>query len=283
MDWIERLNRVAGYIEEHLLDGIDYDELAKIMCCSTYHFQRMFAFINQVTLSEYIRRRKMSLAAVDLQNGRKIIDVAYKYGYASPTAFSRAFRNIHGIAPSRAKEKGAVLKSYPSLCFKFIIKGMEELNYRIENKDGFRVAGISRPLDREMEQNFKTVPDMWDRAAADGTLMELLSLKNGEPDGLLGRSACGSSAKWSYYIAVPTSADIPAGFVEYYIPASMWAVFTGRGTNHSLQNLERRVITEWLPFSGYDYGDTPDIEYYIQADPRDAVYEYWLPIKNKKE
>ncbi len=283
MDWIKRLNQVVDYIEMHLLEGIDYDELARIMCCSTYHFQRMFAFMNNVSLSEYIRRRKMSLAAADLQNGYKIIDAAIKYGYASPTAFSRAFQNIHGIAPSKAKEKGVLLRSYPPICFELVIKGMEELNYRIENKAAFPVIGISRPLDYDIENNFKTVPDMWNRAAADGTLSSLLALKNGEPDGLLGISACGSRKEWNYYIAVPSTSAAQPGFETYQIPASMWAVFTGRGTNKTLQDLERRVITEWLPFSGYDYGDTPDIEYYIRPDPQNAEFEYWFPIKHKKE
>ncbi len=101
MEWIEGLNKSMNYIEEHLTEEIDYEQAAKLACCSTYHFQRMFAYMANLPLSEYIRRRRMSLAAVDLQNGdNKIIDVALKYGYNSPTAFNRAFQNIHGIAPS---------------------------------------------------------------------------------------------------------------------------------------------------------------------------------------
>ena len=112
MEWIERLNDAISYIEEHLTDEIDMEQLGRIACCSSYHFQRMFTYMAGIPLSEYIRRRKMSLAAVDLQ-GRdsKIIDVAGKYGYNSPTAFNRAFQSVHGMAPSALKKEGVSVKS----------------------------------------------------------------------------------------------------------------------------------------------------------------------------
>lgn len=106
MDWIERLNKSIHYIEDHLTDEIDIGQLARIAYCSTYHYQRMFTYMAGITLSEYIRRRKMSLAAVDLQSGKeRVIDIAEKYGYQSPTAFNRAFQSFHGIAPSSVKMK----------------------------------------------------------------------------------------------------------------------------------------------------------------------------------
>jgi len=112
MEWIERLNSAINYIEEHLTDEIDYRQLGKIAGCSTYHFQRMFTYMAGIPLSEYIRKRKMSLAAVDLQHGdAKIIDVAIKYGYNSPTAFNRAFQSIHQVAPSCIKNKGISIKA----------------------------------------------------------------------------------------------------------------------------------------------------------------------------
>lgn len=106
MEWIERLNQAINYMEEHLTEQVDYEELGRIAGCSSYHFQRMFSYMAGMPLSEYIRKRKMSLAAVDLQGGKiKIIDAAEKYGYSSPTAFNRAFQSIHGIAPSAIKTK----------------------------------------------------------------------------------------------------------------------------------------------------------------------------------
>ena len=112
MDWVKQLNIAIRYIEDHLTGTIEYDELAKMLCCSTYQFQRMFAFMNNVPLSEYIRRRKLSLAVADIQKGERVIDVALKYGYSSPTAFSRAFQCLHGITPSEARKKGTLLKTY---------------------------------------------------------------------------------------------------------------------------------------------------------------------------
>ena len=104
MEWIERFNNVINYIEENITQQIGYEEIAKIACCSSYHFQRMFTYMAGIPLSEYIRKRKMSLAAVDLQSGgERVIDVAGKYGYNSPTAFNRAFQSIHGISPSAVK------------------------------------------------------------------------------------------------------------------------------------------------------------------------------------
>ena len=116
MEWIKRLNESMCYIEEHLTDEIDCEQLGRIACCSAYHFQRMFTYMAGVTLSEYIRRRKMSLAAVDLQGGdARVIDVAEKYGYHSPTAFNRAFQGIHGIAPSAVRNEGVAIKTYPPI------------------------------------------------------------------------------------------------------------------------------------------------------------------------
>ena len=104
MEWVERLNQSMNYIEEHLTGEIDYEQLGRIACCSAYHYQRMFTYMAGITLAEYIRRRKMSLAAVDLQGGdERVIDIAEKYGYRSPTAFNRAFQSFHGIAPSSVK------------------------------------------------------------------------------------------------------------------------------------------------------------------------------------
>ncbi len=106
MEWIERLNSAVNYIEENIKDTLNLEEVSRIACCSTYHFQRMFAYIADIPLSEYIRRRRMSLAAVDLQSGaEKVIDISLKYGYDSPTAFNRAFKSVHGISPSQAKKK----------------------------------------------------------------------------------------------------------------------------------------------------------------------------------
>ncbi len=282
MEWVERLNQSMGYIEEHLTDEIDYEQLGRIACCSAYHFQRMFTYMAGVTLAEYIRRRKMSLAAVDLQGGNaKIIDVAEKYGYHSPTAFNRAFQSIHGIAPSAVRKEGVSVKTFPPVSFKISVKGAVEMDYRIETKEAFRITGISAPLFKEIEKNFTIVPGLWGKAAGDGTIQKLAGMMDSQPVGLLGVSACNDEEEWKYFIAVASSQKDDA-FEEYIVPASTWAVFPGSGTNQSVQELEQRIVTEWLPTSGYEYANAPDIEVYLNPDPQNAQYEVWIPVGKKQ-
>ena len=282
MEWVERLNQSMGYIEEHLTDEIDYEQLGRIACCSAYHFQRMFTYMAGVTLAEYIRRRKMSLAAVDLQGGNaKIIDVAEKYGYHSPTAFNRAFQSIHGIAPSAVRKEGVSVKTFPPVSFKISVKGAVEMDYRIETKEAFRITGISAPLFKEIEKNFTIVPGLWGKAAGDGTIQKLAGMMDSQPVGLLGVSACNDEEEWKYFIAVASSQKDDA-FEEYIVQASTWAVFPGSGTNQSVQEREQRIVTEWLPTSGYEYANAPDIEVYLNPDPQNAQYEVWIPVVKKQ-
>ena len=281
MEWIERLNDAVGYIEEHLTEEIDYERLGKIACCSSYHFQRMFTYMAGVPLSEYIRRRRMSLAAVDLQStGIKIIDVAGKYGYNSPTAFNRAFQSVHGIAPSAVKNEGVSVKSFPPVSFKIIVKGVEEMNYRIETKAAFRIVGVSVPLEKDIEKNFAVIPRKWQEIVMNGTLRKLTGLMDTQPMGVLGVSTCNDTEPWRYYIAV-SSSQTDKDLEECTVPAATWAVFPGAGTNQSIQELERRIVTEWLPTSGYEYGSAPDVEVYLNPDPQNAQYEVWIPVVRK--
>lgn len=282
MEWVERLNQSMQYIEEHLTDEIDYDQLGRIACCSAYHYQRMFTYMAGVPLAEYIRKRKMSLAAADLQSGEaRIIDIAEKYGYHSPTAFNRAFQAFHGIAPSSVKDAGVSLKSFSPIVFRIAVRGATEMNYRIETRDAFRIIGVSAPLEQEIESNFMVVPKLWQEASVNGTIQTLAGMMDTPPMGLLGVSACNDTEQWKYFIAV--SSTKPGGaFEEYTVPASTWAVFSGTGTNQSIQELEQRIITEWLPASGYEYANAPDIEVYLNPDPQNAQYEVWIPVAKKK-
>ncbi|MCI9426945.1 MAG: AraC family transcriptional regulator [Eubacterium sp.] len=282
MDWIYRFNESIEYMEQHLANEIDYGELGKIACCSTYHYQRMFTYMAGIPLSEYIRRRKMSLAAVDLQQSNaKIIDIAEKYGYRSPTAFNRAFQSVHGIAPSAVKNEGVSIKSFPPIRFQLTIKGAEEMEYRIETKEAFRIIGVAAPLSKELEKNFTIVPQMWQTASMDGTFQKLAALMDTPLKGLLGVSACGDAEEWKYFIAVASN-QTETDFESYEIPASTWAIFSGEGTNQSIQQLEQRIVTEWLPTSGYEYGNAPDIEVYLSPDPNNAKYEVWIPVQKKQ-
>lgn len=282
MEWIDRLNKAINYIEEHITEKIHYEQLAKIACCSTYHFQRMFSYMANIPLSEYIRRRRMSLAAVDLQTGnKKIIDVALKFGYTSPTAFNRAFQKIHGVAPSLVKESAIALKAYPPISFKITIKGASGLNYRIEKKEAFRIIGVVEPLHKEIEKNYELVPKMWQKAIKQGTIAKLAKMMNSHPAGLLGVSTCHDEQQWSYFIAVASDHAIDNTLSQYFIPAATWAIFSGSGSMLSINELEQRIVTEWLPSSGYEYANAPDIEVYLNDDPQNAKYEVWIPVVQK--
>lgn len=283
MEWIKRLNSSINYIEENIVNKIDLEEVAQIACCSSYHFQRMFSYMANMPLSEYIRRRKMSLAAVDLQSSNeKVIDIALKYGYDSPTAFNRAFKNVHGISPSQAKKEGTPIKAFPPISFKISIKGECEMNYRIEKKDSFRIVGVSEPLHEDIEKNFEIVPKMWGTSLVNGTIDKLASMMNSEPVGMLGVCSCNLQNNWRYYIAVASTQSIDNTLEELIIPESTWAIFPGEGVAQSIQDLQRRIVTEWLPTSGYEYADSPDIEVYINADPENSKYEVWIPVVKKE-
>lgn len=283
MEWIDRLNGAINYIEEHIAEEISYEQIAKTACCSTYHFQRMFAYMANIPLSEYIRRRRMSLAAVDLQSSKeRIIDVALKYGYNSPTAFNRAFQSVHGIAPSLAREKGVSVKSFPTISFKITVKGVEELNCKIAKKEAFRIVGVSQPLHHKIEENFEIVPEMWQNAAMDGTVPKLISMMDSKPEGVLGVSVCNNLQDWKYFIAVASTKAIDDTLEEYTVPSFTWAIFSGEGQcPQAIQDLEQRIVTEWLPTSGYEYDNGPDIEVYLNADPQNAKFEVWIPVIKK--
>lgn len=282
MEWITRLNSAVNYLEEHLTDELDYEQLGKLACCSSYHFQRMFGYMAGVPLSEYVRRRRMSRAAADLQSrDAKVIDIAAKYGYDSPTAFNRAFQSVHGFAPSQAREPGHVLTSFPPISFQITIKGATQMEYRIETKEAFRIVGISAPIEQDISKNFETVPAMWGKAASDGTMPRLCALMNSAPMGVLGVCVCNEAAdRWRYFIAV-ASTQPADGLDEYIVPALTWAIFPGSGTNVSIQQLEQRILTEWLPTSGYEYAAGPDVEVYMNADPANAKYEVWIPVRKQ--
>jgi len=281
MEWIEKLNKSINYMEENMTEEIDYEQVAKIACCSSYHFQRMFSYLANVPLSEYIRRRRMTLAVVDLQNGMKVIDVAVKYSYDSPTAFNRAFQSVHGVAPSAVKKDGVFLKAFPPVNFKITVKGVEEMNFRIEKKDAFRIVGVSEPLHKDIEKNFEIVPQMWNKANINGTVQKLAAMMDGQPTGLLGVSACNNSENWRYFIAVASSKEVGDSFEEYTIPEFKWAIFSGEGQGLTVQELEKCIITEWLPTSGYEYDNGPDIEVYLSPDPQNMKFEVWIPVRSK--
>ena len=286
MDWLERLNESINYIEGILSGDINFDRAAQIACCSVFHFQRMFSYIAGIPLGEYIRRRKMTEAAFDLQHSDiKVIDAALKYGYESPTSFNRAFQSVHGVSPANARSEGVSLKAYPRISFKISIRGDVEMNYRIETRDAIRIVGPKRHYKMDVEGNFAEVPLFWQETAQAGIVPRLCELMNREPSGILG--VCGNmdSKEFDYYIAVASDKPVPEDMSEYVVPACTWAIFESVGAMpKAIQELQTRIVSEWLPVSGYEYADAPDIEVYFEGDQSSPDYrcEAWLPVTKKK-
>ncbi len=282
MEWLKKLGKAIDYIEDNLDKEISYDEAARIACCSPYYFQRVFSYVSGVSLAEYIRRRKMTQAAFELQRAdSRVIDVALKYGYSSPTSFNRAFQNVHGITPTAAKLGGNVLQAYPSIQFKIEITGGSAMAYRIVKKLPLRIVGIRIPLTSDMEENLRIVPEFWKASLQGKQFLEICSLSNGEPRGILGISVYKNPKEIYYYIGVAANSPAPAGMYGFEIPAATWVIFDNNGRfKEDVQSVFKRFYMEWLPFSGYKYAELPDIEVYpiCSGQPVNGHSEVWIAV-----
>lgn len=287
MKWLENLSNAIEYIESNLDKDISIDAAAQIACCSAYYFQRVFTYVAGISLSEYIRRRRMSQAAFELQKSdKKVLDIALKYGYSSPTAFNRAFQSVHGITPVAAKNMGSVLNAYPPIRFSVKITGGTAMSYRITEKAAMRIVGIRIPLVADMEENQKVVPELWKKALENNYLPKIIELTNQEPGGILGVTVYENPQEIFYYIAASTTEAIPQNMFEYEIPASTWVIFENDGRfKEDVQNVFKRFYTEWLPFSGYEYAGLPDLEVYpvMPGKPLNGHSEVWIGIKKEKK
>ena len=287
MEWLKKLGKAIDYIEDNLDKEISYDEAARIACCSPYYFQRVFSYVSGVSLAEYIRRRKMTQAAFELQRAdSRVIDVALKYGYSSPTSFNRAFQNVHGITPTAAKLGGNVLQAYPSIQFKIEITGGSAMAYRIVKKPSLRIVGIRIPLTSDMEDNLRIVPEFWKALLQGEQFLEICSLSNGEPRGILGISVYRNPKEIYYYIGVAANSPAPAGMYECEIPAATWVIFENDGRfKEDVQSVFKRFYMEWLPFSGYKYAELPDIEVYpiCSGQPVNGHSEVWIAVSKEDD
>lgn len=287
MEWLKQLAKAIEYIEDNLTNDISYEEAAKIACCSTYYFQRMFSYVADIPLSDYIRRRRMTQAAFDIQTSDiKITDIALKYGYTSPTSFNRAFQGVHHISPTVARTLGAKLTAYPPISFSIAVTGSESMQYRIEEKSSIRIVGVKTALKENLEENSKLCPVFWNDVLISSTFSEICRLAVKTPNTILGVCAYIKPQEIYYYIAAETDVPVPSSMEEFVIPAATWVIFESNGYySEVIQTIFRRFLTEWLPFSGYEYAQLPDIEVYPVSSPgqRCGHSEVWIAIKKTKE
>lgn len=290
MSSLEKMNNAISYIEKNLTGDIDFKEVARFACCSEYHFKRMFSFLAGVPLSEYIRRRRLTLAAFDLNNSNlRIIDVAIKYGYSSPDSFTRAFQSLHDVTPSEAKNTGQSLKAYPPMTFQLSIKGGDEMNYRIVEKEGFAIVGIMKRVPLIYHGVNPEIASMWE-SLNEEMIEKLKSLSNVEPSGLISASTNFSEGRMEekgeldHYIGVATTKECPDNLTKLEVSSTTWAVFEAVGPfPDTLQNVWGRIYSEWFPSSSYEQAEGPEILWNQDKDLTSPTFksEIWIPVIKK--
>jgi len=297
MEFLNRMTEVIDYIEDNIAEDFDYNHISKIVGCDVYQFGRIFAYIVGISFSEYIRNRRLSLAAIELQDGKhKVIDIALKYGYNSPEWFARAFKELHGIPPREACTQGKKLRMYPRITFHISIKGDVNMEYRIEEKGIIKGVGVVKNFGKwtaikdaqYWKERMGERWNFWDEFLYNGMNSKIAeyglyrapfyqmgvinTLENGEIIEAIGAESDGK---------------IYDDLTEFEVPASTWAVFTARGTLdqkiHPIDMLTARIFTEWFPSSGYEKSMNYEIQVYGPGDTQkdDYTCEIWIPVKKK--
>ncbi|MEV7526599.1 AraC family transcriptional regulator [Streptomyces sp. NPDC091371] len=283
---LERLNQAMEHIERHLDQDIDVAELARIAATSEYHLRRMFSALAGIPLSEYVRRRRLTLAGAEVLVGREaLLEIAVRYGYGSGEAFARAFRAMHGIGPGEARRTGAVLSSQSRMAFRLTIEGSSNMRYRVVDKADFTVVGFKTRIPLVHAGPNQAIADFV-RGIDPQTLERLEKLSDQEPYGIV--AVCddldpsrAEGTELDYHHGVVTSAAAPEGTSALAVPAGTWAVFTTSGpAPQAIQELWRDVFTEWFPSNPYRSRTGPEIlRTRLSPDKTEADAELWLPVE----
>nr|WP_245350025.1 AraC family transcriptional regulator [Cytobacillus eiseniae] len=285
------MNEALDYIELHLQDKIDYNEIEKITGTSIYHFRRMFSFLSGMSLGEYIRNRKLSNATFDLlHRGISVTETAFQYGYESVDGFSRAFRDWSGISPSEVKRK-KMLKAFPKLSFQLTIQGGIKMDYRIENKETFKIVGVKKRVPIQFEGENQEIINLA-KSITPEQRKKLHSYANMEPNNVVNASYhfedgwLEEKGSLDHMIGFLTTKD--SGFDEFdvvEVPALTWAIFSSKGEFPKvMQETWGRIASDWLPSSDYELVEAPNISFTGDLSDRNNVYsEIWFAVKKKGE
>lgn len=292
MDWITGIQQAIDYIEDHIMEPIDYAEAAKRAYSSSFHFQRVFSILCGYTLGEYIRCRRLSLAGSELlSTDAKIIDIAMKYGYDTPESFSRAFARFHGITPSQAKKNNACLKSFSCLSVKLILNGGNAMDYRIETKRAFKLVMKKKRVSCDGELTTAEISKFWQECNDDGTIPALC--KYNTSDGIFGNCIVGASfgkdaaeEQFPYAIgAIYNGTPVKEKeFTVEEIPAHTYVVFPCIGKMpEAFQKLYRQIYSEFFPVSEYQPCGGTDFEAYPSSEVSSPDYrcEIWVAVEKK--
>lgn len=283
MNMLERLNTTIEYIETHLLEELHMPAIANVAGTSESEIQKTFYALTGISIVEYVRRRRLTLAGFELQKREKsVLEVALEYGYTSPDSFTRAFRQMHGTTPSAVKKGGCLLKSYGKITFVLTIKGVNAMHYKILKKEELHIIGFKKWFSTENDGQLKEIPKMWD-SITEEMKKRITALSNN--DGVVGLCADMYDGGFDYWIGCMSDQECPEDLEEITIPASSWAVFEVIGSMrplpNAMQDIWKRIYSEWLPNSMYEHAMLPEIEYYSSGDMMADDYrsEIWIPLR----
>ena len=291
LETIALLNNALEYIEKNLDAELNIDDISKAACSSRYHFQRVFYALTGFTVTQYIRNRRLTCAAEDLTaTGERITDIALKYGYESPEAFTKAFKRLHGISPSALKKYNGKIKAFPKISFQISIKGEHEIVYRIVEKEALKVFGAGFVTTVDNDAAYEEIPKFINMIFENGTCDRINELIGNPKGTLLNGYHYGFEEDGTRkYImgAEMLEADIPNEFTILDIAKHTWAVFEGNGDtpdNLIIQDIWRHIYAEWFPSSGFEQVEGPCIEKNFWNDNGQSGYrcEVWIPVKRKQ-
>lgn len=296
MEWLTSLRQAIGYMESHLLDNISAEDIAEEVHISSYYLQKGFKIMTGYAIGEYIRCRRLYLAALDIVADReKIIDLAFKYGYDTPESFTKAFRRFHGVTPSQVRRDTSRIQTFLPLNISVSIQGGNAMDYVVEKMTDFQVIGFEREF--AFESSYQEIPKFWDEFCE--RYMALLSEKH-QPENEIQQTVLtcqvgefgvciddvGQEGKFRYLIAgIYQGGPVPEGMKLYAFPDTQWAKFRCCGPMPgALQAVNTKIFREWLPGNpDYEMAMGANIEWYSKGDMTAADYEsaIWLPVKRK--
>lgn len=288
MDWMSGMQNAINYMEDNILNDIDYNKIAECAYSSTFHFQRMFSMLTGFTIGEYIRNRRLTLSAQELAvSNVRVTDIAPKYGYETPEAFTKAFQRLHGVTPSAAREQGVKLKSFNRLSIQVTVKGNKEMNYKIVEKEAFKVFGKDFKTSISKKICFKEIPELCRKYTAEGIIEKILKCAGKSKSRAFDAGVLfdhnHKDGTMSYMMACDLlETKIPDEFKVLEIPKLTWAVFEVDGNRSvDIQAVWRRISSEWFPASNYEHAYAPEMERFYDTEDADYRCEVWVPVVKK--
>ena len=291
---IQLIQQAITYMEEHILEEINYADAAKTVHMSCYNFHRTFSFIAGMTANEYIRSRRLTLAAQELQSTDiSVTDAAYKYGYDSPESFSKAFSRFHGSTPKQAKQKGAKLHLFNPLVIKITLEGGSIMDYRIEHREHQQFIALVRSFPNEItnDDNDRSIPDFWTECYEKDLIGPISLLRPEGKRDLYGlcSPAKDSETHFSYGIGILIDKDtdtvkskqlLNSGYQIWETEPADYAVFKCFGADgSSLGETWSKFYKEFAPQTGYLQTDDTDYEIYYENGETNLFCELWIPVR----